>query len=171
MDPPESEPFLRRRMKMLSRPDGFILYGQTGLDFFSVSESLYPNMKLRIWLFRARLSFCMISDNPNVSLGIVDISLYTCRIALKNDYHKKMDMLANTLAEFKYLETKEKTIVVPAGKNNSFSKRLQTMQHFVVLLLQWIQTLHSLHHKLKVQFDVCISISNKWKYSGMVNQS
>ena len=39
----------------------------------------------------------MISDNPNVSLGIVDCSLYTRRFALKDDYHKKrVDMLAYT---------------------------------------------------------------------------
>ena len=31
----------------------------------------------------------MISDNPDVSLGIVDCSLYTRRIAPKDDYHKK----------------------------------------------------------------------------------
>ena len=43
----------------------------------------------------------MISDNPNVSLGIVDCSLYNRRIALKDDYRKKrMDMLAYTPLEF-----------------------------------------------------------------------
>ena len=37
----------------------------------------------------------MISDNPNVSLGIVGCSIYTRRIALKDEYHKKkMDILA-----------------------------------------------------------------------------
>ena len=46
----------------------------------------------------------MISDNPNVSVGIVDCSLYTRRIALKDDYHKKrMDMLAHTPVEINYL--------------------------------------------------------------------
>ena len=50
----------------------------------------------------------MISDNPNVSLGSADRSLYSRRIALKNDYHKKrMDKLAYTPVEFKYLETYE----------------------------------------------------------------
>ena len=39
-----SEPFFTRRMKMLSRPDGFMLYGKLGFDFFSTSELLYPNM-------------------------------------------------------------------------------------------------------------------------------
>ena len=40
----------------------------------------------------------MISDNLNVSVGIVDCSIYTRRIALKEDYHKKrMDMLSMLL--------------------------------------------------------------------------
>ena len=37
----------------------------------------------------------MISYNPNVSLWIVDSSLYTRRFDLKQDFHKKrLDMLA-----------------------------------------------------------------------------
>ena len=60
----------------------------------------------------------MISDNPNVSLGIVDCSLYTRRIAFKDDYHKKrMDMLAYTPVEFNYLETSAKTSIFPARQN------------------------------------------------------
>ena len=89
MEAPLSEPFFTRRMKMLSRPDGFMLYGKLGVDFFSTSELFHPNMKIRLRLIRARPNFYMISDNPNVSLGIVDCSLYTRRIALKDDYHKK----------------------------------------------------------------------------------
>ena len=95
MEAPLSEPFFTRRLKMLSRPDGFMLYGILGVDFFSTSELLYPNKKVRLRLIRARPNFYMISDNPNFSLGIVNCSLYTRRIALKDDYHKKrMDMLA-----------------------------------------------------------------------------
>ena len=88
---------------MLSRPDGFMLYGKLGVDFFFTSEMLYPNLKFRLQLIRARPNFYMISDNPNSSLGIVDCSPYTRRIALKDDYHKKrMDMLAYTPVEFNY---------------------------------------------------------------------
>ena len=105
MEAPLAEPFFTRRMKMLSRPDGFMLYGKLGVDFFSISELLYPNMKVRLRLIRARPNFYKISDNPNVNLKIVDCSLYTRRIALKDDYHKKrMDMLAYTPVEFNYLE-------------------------------------------------------------------
>ena len=76
-------------MKLLSRPDGFMLYGKVGIDFLSTSELLHPNMKNRLLLIRARPNSYMISDNPNISLGIVDCSLDTRRIALKDDYRKK----------------------------------------------------------------------------------
>ena len=95
MQAPLSESFFARGMKMLSRPDGFMLYAKLGVDFFSTSQLLYPNMKIRLRLIRARPNFYMISENPNVGLEIVDCILYTRRIALKDDYHKKrMDMLA-----------------------------------------------------------------------------
>ena len=101
IEAPMSEPFFTRRMKMLSRPDGFMLYSKLGVDFSSTSELLYSKMKIRLRLIRARPNFYIISHNPNVSLGIVDCSLYTRRIALKDDYHKKrMDMLAHTPVQF-----------------------------------------------------------------------
>ena len=120
-----SEPFFTRRMKMLSRPDGFMLYGKLGVDFFSTSELLYSNMKIKLRLIRARPNLYMISDNPNVSLGIVDCSLYARRIALKDDYHKeRMDMLAYTPVEFNYLETLAKTFIIPAKQNQFIQENI-----------------------------------------------
>ena len=122
---PLPDPFFTRRMKLLSRPDGFMLYGKLGIDFFSTSELLYPNMKIRLRLIRARPNFYMISDNPNVSHGIVDCSLYTRRIALKDDYHKKrMDMLAYAPVEYNYLETLAKTFIIPARKNQFIQENI-----------------------------------------------
>ena len=107
-----------RRMKLRSRPESFMLYCKLGIDFFSTSELLYPNMKIRLRLIRARPIFYMISDNPNVNLGIVDCSLYTRRIALKDDYHKKrMDMLSYAPVEYNYLETLAKTFIIRARQN------------------------------------------------------
>ena len=81
-------------MKMFSRPDGFMFYGKLGVDFFSTSELLYP-IKLR--LIRPGPNFYLISDNPNLSIGIAAWSLYTRHFALKDEYHeKRMDMLAYT---------------------------------------------------------------------------
>ena len=117
---PLPDPFFTRRMKLLSRADGFMLYCKLGINFFSTSGLPYPNMKIRLRLIRARPNFYMISDNPNVSLGIVACSLYTRRFALKDDYHKKrMDMLAYApaLVEYNYVETLVKTLIIPARQN------------------------------------------------------
>ena len=139
MEAPLSEPFFTRRMKLLSRPDGFMLYGKLGVNFFSTSELLYPNMEIRLRLIRARPNFYMISDNPNVSVGIVYCSFHKRGIALKDEYHtKRMDMLAFTPVEFNFLETLAKTFIIPARQNqfiqeNSFKK---TMLQSVGLLLQ-----------------------------------
>ena len=115
---PLPDPFFSRRMKLLSRLDGFMLYGKLGVDFFSKSELIYPNIKLRLRLIRATPNFHMISDNRNVSLGIVDCSIYTRRIALKDDYHKKrMDTLAYAPIEYNCLETLAKTFIIPARQN------------------------------------------------------
>ena len=118
MEAPLSEPFFTRRKKMLSRPDGFMLYGKLKVDFFSTLELLNPNIKVRLRLIRARPIFYMISDNPSFRHGIVDCSLHTHRVALKEDYHKKrMDMLAYTPVVFNYSETLAKTLIIPARQN------------------------------------------------------
>ena len=129
-DPQDSDnalpdPFFTRKMKLLSRPDGFMLYGKRGIDFFSTSELLYPNMKITLRLIRARPKFYMISDNPNVSLRFVDCSLYTRRIAVKDDYHKKRrDMLAYDPVEYNYLETLAKTFIIPARQNQFIQENI-----------------------------------------------
>ena len=102
-----------------------MLYGKMRIDFFSTSELLYPNMKIRLRLIRARPNFYMISNNPNVSLGIVDCSLYTRRIALKDDYHKKrMDILAYAPVEYNYLEILAKTFITPARQNQFIQENI-----------------------------------------------
>ena len=75
-------------------------------------------MKIRLRLIRARPNLYMISDNPNVSLGIVDCSLYNCCIALKDGCQKKrMDTLAYAPVEYNYLKTLAKTFILPARQN------------------------------------------------------
>ena len=119
------DPFFTRRMKLLSRTDGFMLYGKLGIDFFSTSELLYPNMKIRLPLTRAWPNFYMVSDNLNVSLGIVDCSVYTRRIALKDDFHKKRrDMLAYAPVEYKFLESLANTFIIPARQNQFIQENI-----------------------------------------------
>ena len=79
-------------------------------------------MKIKLRLNRARPNFYMISDNPNVIVGIVDCSIYTRLFDLKDDYHKKrMDTLAYVPVEYNYLETLTKTFIIPK-RQNQFSQ-------------------------------------------------
>ena len=82
-------------------------------------------MKIRLRLITARPNFYMISDNTNVSLGIVDCSLYTRRIAVQDDYNKKiMDMLAYAPVEYNSLETLAKKFIIPARKNQFIQQNI-----------------------------------------------
>ena len=109
-------PFSTRKMKMLSRPDVLCNVLNWRLTF-STSELLYPQMKNRLRVIRARPYFFLISDNPNVTLGIVDCSLYTCCNALRNGYHNKMDTLAYTTVVFNSFQTLAKIFIIPATQN------------------------------------------------------
>ncbi len=118
-------PFFTRRRKLYSRPDGFMLYGKLGIDFLTTSELLYPNVKVRIRLIRARSNYYMMSENPNVSFGIVDCSLYTRRVMLKEHYHeKRMSQLAYALLEYIYMETLAKTFIIPARQNQCIQENI-----------------------------------------------
>ena len=52
-----SETFFKKKMKKLGRPDGFMFYGKLGADHFSISELLFPDMKIRLRLIRVRPKF------------------------------------------------------------------------------------------------------------------
>ena len=118
-------PFFTRRMKLYSRPDGFMLYGKLGIDFLTTSELLYPSMKVRIRLIPARPNFYMVGENPIVSLGIVDCSLNTRRVMLKQDYHKKrMPQLAYAPVEYNYMETLAKIFIIPARQNQFIQENI-----------------------------------------------
>ena len=125
-------PFFFRRMNLYSRPDGFMLYGKLGIDFLPTSEILYPNLKVRIRLTRARPIFSLMSENPNVSFGFVYCSLYTRRVMLKEDYHtKRMSQLAYAPAEYNYMKTLEKTFLIP-GRQNQFVQKMNSSTHLYV---------------------------------------
>ena len=129
--------FSRRRMKMLSRPDGFKFYGNLRVDFFSASEWLHPNMKFRLRLLGARPNFYMISDNHNVSPGIVDFSLYTGRIALKDVIKRNQwTCLLTLLWKSSIWKLSKRTSLFLPDKTSSFKKKFSTRLQFVGLLLQ-----------------------------------
>ena len=102
-----------------------MLYGKLGIDFLATSELLYPNMKVQNRLNRARPNFYMISENPNVSLGFEDCSLYTRSVMLKEGYHKKrMSQLAYAPVEYNYTERLTKTLILPARQNQFIQENM-----------------------------------------------
>ena len=114
-------------MKLYSRPDGFIVYVKLGIDFHTTSELLYPNLKVRISLNRARPNIYMISENPNISLGIVDCSLYTRRVMLKEDYdNKRISHVAYAPVEYNCMETLAKAFINPARQNEFIQENIIT---------------------------------------------
>ena len=67
----------------------------------------------------------MISENPTVSLGIVDCSLYTRRVMLKEGYHnKRMSQLAHAPVEYNYMETLAKTYIIPARQSQFLQENI-----------------------------------------------
>ena len=147
-----------------------MLYGKLGIYFFSTSELLYPNKKIILRLVRDKPNFYMISDNSNVSLGSVDCSLYTPRIALNDDYHKKMDMLACSPVGYNNLETLEKTFIIAARQTNSFRKTFSTKFPFVESRLQKTHTLPSLVLLLETNSGINNLISDNLEYSEGASQ-
>ena len=143
-----------------------MLYGKLGVDFLSTFELLYPNMKNMLRLIGARTSFYMVSFNPNVSLGIVDCSLYSRRIALSDNHHyKRMDMLAYAPVKNNYWETVPKIFIFTTRQNQFILENFFTMLKLIRLPLQWIQTVHSLDCALNIHSDVSNLMSDKSEYS------
>ena len=113
----------------------------------------------------------MISDNPNVSLGIVDCSLYTRRFALKDDYHKKqLDMLAYTPVEFNCLKTLAKTFIIPARQNQFIQENLFNNAPIRrIAIAMNTNSATPLDLKLKINSGINLS-SDKLEYSEEVSQ-
>ena len=102
-----------------------MLYGKLGIEFLRTLELLYPNMNVRIRLNRARPKFYMITEKLNVSLGIVDCSLYTRRVMLRENYHKKRrSQIAYAHVEYNYMETLAKTYIIPARQNQFIQEKI-----------------------------------------------
>ena len=160
MEAPLSEPLSTRRATMLKRPDDCMLYGELGIDFSSTSDLLYPNMKNSLGFVRAGPSFHIISDNPNVNLGM--LILHLTLVVWLSKYHKeRMDMFAYTPVEFNYSETPARTIMIPLDKTSSSKETFSTVLKIVALQLRSKQTLSSLDCTLKINSGINKMISDK----------
>ena len=170
MEAPLSEPFFRRRMKMLSRSDDFMLYGKMGVGFCCTSGLLYPYMKIGIRLFKARPNFYLISDTPASGLELL-IAHFTLVVLISRLIitGNERTCLLTLLWSTTILETLAKTFIIPVRQNQFLLENI--MLQFVGLQLQWIQTLHSLDFILKIHCGLNNSIWDNLHYSEEVSQS
>ena len=124
-------------MKLLSRPDGFMLYGNLGIDFFSTSELLYPNMKSRLKLIRARPNFYILATTQT-SVWELWIAHSTLAVLLSRMIITKRErtcspvLLWNTII---WRPWQRHSSYLP-DITNSMKKTFSTMLLFAELLLQ-----------------------------------
>ena len=96
----------------------FSLYSRLAIDLFSCEILLLPKTKVRIKLIRARPNFYMLSDYPNVSLKIVDCSLFTKRTLVAEPNHQNLQWnLERKPAHYNYMETIARTFIIPYRQN------------------------------------------------------
>ena len=126
---------------------------------FSALLNRSNRKKSRLRLIRARPFFYMTNYNPNVSLWIVDCSLFTRRIARQDDF-TGVDRLCWLihLWSLTIRRLRQRLASFLPTKTSSLKKTFSTLLQFVGLLLQWTQTLYSADHTLKSvhyqQFDL-----------------
>ena len=104
----------------------FSLYGRRlVIDWFTCEKLLLPNTKVRIKLIRARPNFYMLSDNPNVSLKIVDCSLFTRRVLVAEPNHHNLQWnLEREPAQYNYMETIARTFIIPSSQNQFIQENI-----------------------------------------------
>ena len=105
----------------------FSLYGRLAIDLFTCENLLLPKTKIRIRikLIRVRPNFYMLSDNPNVTLKIVDCSLFTRRILAAEPNHQYLQWnLEREPAHYNYMETLARAFIIPFVKNSLFRRKM-----------------------------------------------
>ena len=135
-------PFLTRRMKLYSRPDGFLLYGGLVIDRLTILELLYPNIKIQFRLIRAWPNFYMISDNPNVCWVLWTVLSTLGEWWSKNTFTER-EWLKKLMLQFRTTTWTQWHLPVKFehDRTNSLKKINSTMHLHVEEPLQWIQTL------------------------------
>ena len=92
----------------------FSLYGRLAIDLFTCKKLLPQNTKVQIKLIRARLYLYQLSYNPNVSLKVVDCSLFTTGILLAEPNHQNLQWnVEREPAQYNYMETIARIFIVP----------------------------------------------------------
>ena len=83
-----------------------------------VKKLFVPKTKIQIELIGARPNFYMLSENPNVSLKIVDCLLFTRRMLVAEPNHQYLQWnLEREPAHYNNMETIARTFIIPSRQN------------------------------------------------------
>ena len=117
-------PFTDRANSLETRIS-FSLYGRLAIDLFVCEKLLLSNTNNRIKLIRARPNFSMLSDNPNVSLNIVDCLLFTRRILAAEPNHQYLQWnLEREPAQYNYMGTIARTFIIPSRQSQFIQENI-----------------------------------------------
>ena len=120
----EKSPFLYRDEVLLLK-DGVTLYGKLAIDLLQCEKLLLPNTKIRLKLIRARPNFYMISYNPQVSLRVLDCSLFTRRVVVNEVYHQTIKcQLTHQPACYIFMKTIARTFFISSGQNQFIQEKV-----------------------------------------------
>ena len=96
----------------------FSLPGSLAIDCFTCEKVFLSKNEVRNKLIRARPSFYMLSDNPNVSLKIADCSLLTRRKLGAEPNHQSLQWnFEKKPAHYNNMETIARTFIIPSLQN------------------------------------------------------
>ena len=98
---------------------------------FTCEKLLLPNTKVQINLIRPRPNSYMVSDNPNVSLKIVDCLLFTGRILVAEPNHHYLQWnLERESAHYNHMETLSRTLSFHHVSTRLFTKMISIILHY-----------------------------------------
>ncbi len=118
-----TQPVFQQRLKTGLAGGNMCLYGPLCVDFFNSEKLLIPDTSLRIKLTRNREDFCLINkDGEKYMVGIEKANIFARKISLTDQVKLSVERaLLKSPCRYSYIETVQKTFIIPAGQN-SFTK-------------------------------------------------
>ena len=96
----------------------FSFYGRLAIDLLNCEKLLLPKIKVRFERNQVGPNFYMLSDNSNVSMKIVDYSLFTRSFLEAEPNHQYLKYnLEREPDHYSYMETIARTSIIPFLQN------------------------------------------------------
>ena len=154
------EPFFTSTIELLSEPDGFMLFGKLGVDFFSFPEMLYPIKEENLRLIRAQLFFSWVVATPTLVFPFLIVRfalvvLFSRMITIRKQKWTCFHMIPWSAVSWRLFQSRLSSL---PNKTSSVKKTFTTKFKIVKLPLQWTDSaltgLHTENPFRYQQFDL-----------------